>query len=286
MIIVDLSQVMLSNIMMSIKNNNDIHEDVIRHMILNSIRSYNVKFGKEYGEMVLACDASNLWRKQVFPYYKANRKKSRDASTLDWKLLFEIIDKVRNEITEFFPYRVIRIDTAEADDVIASLVMANSLEDINNNNKILIVSGDGDFVQLQRFPNVEQYDPVKKKRIVHNNPHNNLIEKIIRGDVGDGVPNILSNDNCLVMGIRQSPIQSAKVLQWLKMKPEEFCQTETMVRNFKRNEMLIDLSQVPKDIQDKVLLEYENQSGKRKDKLVNYFMKNKLVQLFDYIQDF
>ena len=277
---------MLSNIMMSIKNNNDIHEDVIRHMILNSLRSYNSKFSKEYGELVLACDAHNLWRKEVFPYYKANRKKSRDASTLDWKKLFEIIDKVRDEIRDNFPYRVIRIDKAEADDVIASLVIANSLEDINNNNKILIVSGDRDFVQLQRFPNVEQYDPVNKKRVVSNNPRNQLVEKIVRGDVGDGVPNILSNDNSLVMGIRQKPVMAAKVNEWLKMKPEDFCNTGDMLRNYKRNELLIDLALVPKDIQDQVLTEYENQSGKRKDKLVNYFMKNKLVQLFDFIQDF
>lgn len=286
MIIVDLSQVMLSNIMMSIKNNNDIHEDVIRHMILNSIRSYNVKFAKEYGDMVLACDAHNLWRKDVFPYYKANRKKSRDASTLDWKKLFEIIDKVRDEIKDNFPYRVIRIDKAEADDVIASLVVANSLEDINNNNKILIVSGDRDFVQLQRFPNVKQYDPVQKKMVVTSNPRNQLIEKIVRGDVGDGVPNILSADNSLVMGIRQKPVMSSKVNEWLKMKPEEFCLNGDMLRNYKRNELLIDLALVPKDIMDQVLTEYESQSGKRKDKLVNYFMKNKLVQLFDFIQDF
>lgn len=286
MIVVDLSQVMLSNIMMSIKNNNDIDEAVIRHMILNSLRSYRVKFSKDYGELVIACDAHNLWRKDVFPFYKANRKKSRDASTLDWKKLFEIIDKIRGEIDEFFPYRLIRVDKAEADDVIATLVQANSLEDINNNNRILIVSGDGDFVQLQRFPNVEQYNPVLKKRVVHNNPTNYLREHILRGDVGDGVPNFLSNDNCLVMGIRQTSIRADKVDKWLKMAPEEICTNENMLRNFKRNETLIDLARVPKELQEQILSVYESQSDKKRDKLVKYFMKNKLVQLFDHIQDF
>ncbi len=161
MIIVDLSQVMISNLMVQLGNhtNTELEEDLLRHMILNSIRSYNQKFKNEYGEMIIACDAGNNWRRQIFPYYKANRRKNREKSELNWTQIFDTLSKVREELKEFFPYRVIQIDGAEADDIIGTLVDQFG----NTSEKILIMSGDKDFVQLQRYINVKQYDPVQKK---------------------------------------------------------------------------------------------------------------------------
>lgn len=261
--------------------NMKIEESLVRHMILNSIRMYNNKFREEFGEMVIACDNSRYWRRDVFPYYKANRKKMRDATDLDWNAIFDCMKKIRAELTEYFPYRVINVDGAEADDVIGTLVehFANDMM-----NPILILSGDKDFIQLQKYMNVKQYDPIRKKFISHNNPNNYIKEHIIKGDAGDGVPNFLSPDNCLVVGTRQKPITSKKLEMWLQMSPEQF--DNEMLRNYKRNQQLIDLSFIPEDVKQRVINEYEAQGGKSRVKLFNYFVSHKLKNLMENINEF
>lgn len=282
MIIMDLSQIMIATLMVSVGNytNVEIDENLFRHMCLNSIRANLMKFKDEYGKLVIAADGAHSWRKNVYPYYKANRKKARDESEINWTKVFENLNKVRDELKEYFDFPVIHLDGVEADDVIG--VLAKNF----NYEKILILSGDKDFQQLQAYPNVEQYSPVFKKYIKCADPDMFLKEHIIRGDVGDGIPNFLSPDNCLVMGTRQKSISSKKVPGWLKASsPTEFC-TEEMLRNYKRNELLIDLSKIPDDIQNQILAEYENQLNKPKADLFDYFMTHRLRNLIENIGDF
>ena len=274
---------MLSNVMVQLGNhtNANVEEGFFRHMVLNSIRSFKAKFSDEYGELVIACDNKNYWRRQLFPYYKANRKKNRDNSEFNWKSIFESLDKIRLELKEVFPYRVIDIESAEADDIIGTLCK----EFGNTNQKILIMSGDKDFIQLHRYTNVRQYDCVRKKFITHNNPDKFLKEHIIKGDVGDGVPNFLSPDNCLVVGERQRSITTKKLDIWVTQEPEMFC-TEQMLRNYKRNEQLIDLSKIPQHISDNVMKSFNEQYGKKSNDLMGYFITNRLKNLMDSIGDF
>ncbi len=274
---------MLSNVMVQLggHTNASVEEGMFRHMVLNSIRSFKAKFSDEYGELVIACDNKNYWRRQLFPYYKANRKKNRDNSNFNWKSIFESLDKIRSELKEVFPYRVIDIESAEADDIIGTLCK----EFGNTNQKILIMSGDKDFIQLHRYTNVRQYDCVRKKFITHNNPDKFLKEHIIKGDVGDGVPNFLSPDNCLVVGERQRSITTKKLDIWVTQEPEMFC-TEQMLRNYKRNEQLIDLSKIPQHISDNVMKSFNEQYGKKSNDLMGYFITNRLKNLMDSIGDF
>ena len=283
MIIVDLSQVMISNLMVQLGNhtNTEIEEDLLRHMVLNSIRSYNQKFKNEYGEMIIACDAGNNWRKQIFPYYKANRRKNREKSELNWTHIFDVLGKVRVELKEYFPYRVIQIDGAEADDIIGTLVDKFG----NTSEKILIMSGDKDFVQLQRYMNVKQYDPVQKKWRTTNDPDRFVKEHIMRGDTGDGVPNFLSADNTFVVGARQKPLSQKKMDAWIHMDPREFCD-ENMLRGYMRNQQLVDLTFVPETLRAQVLEEYEAQAGKGRSKLFNYFIEKRLKNLLESINEF
>lgn len=283
MIIVDLSQVMISNLMVQLGNhtNTEIEEDLLRHMVLNSIRSYNQKFKNEYGEMIIACDAGNNWRKQIFPYYKANRRKNREKSELNWTHIFDVLGKVREELKEYFPYRVIQIDGAEADDIIGTLVDKFG----NTSEKILIMSGDKDFVQLQRYMNVKQYDPVQKKWRTTNDPDRFVKEHIMRGDTGDGVPNFLSADNTFVVGARQKPLSQKKMDAWIHMDPREFCD-ENMLRGYMRNQQLVDLTFVPETLRAQVLEEYEAQAGKGRSKLFNYFIEKRLKNLLESINEF
>lgn len=284
MIILDLSQVMISNFMMQIGNHTNIQidESLVRHMVLNSIRSYNVKHKADYGELVIACDDRSSWRKNIFPYYKANRKKDREKSEIDWNALFEIMNKLRTEIKEFFPYRVIHVENSEADDIIGALVRNNG----NTMEKILILSGDHDFRQLHYYMNVRQYDPTRKKWLEENNPERYLREHIMRGDKGDGVPNFLSRDDTFVLGTRQKQIRQTKLDVWLEYTdPEQFCD-DNMLRGWKRNEQLVDLSFTPENITSEILTQYEQQAGKKKDRLLNYFIEHRLKNLLSDIDQF
>lgn len=282
MIIVDLSQVMLSNLMMQIGNhtNAKIEENMVRHMVLNSLRSYKVKFGADYGELVVACDNTNYWRKQLFPYYKANRKKNQEKSEMDWKAVFECLNKIRSELKEYFPYRVIDIESAEADDIIATLV-----DDADYGTDILILSGDKDFIQLHKHDGVKQYDPVRKKWITHENPDRYLLEHVLKGDSGDGVPNVLSPDNCFVVGERQKPLTQKKIDALIELNLDDNLDNP-LARNYMRNKHLIDLSMIPKNVQEKILESYEAQTNKGRDKMFNYFIANKLKHLMENIQEF
>lgn len=281
MIILDLSQVMLSNIMMQLGNhtNAEIEEGMVRHMVLNSIRSYKTKFGAEYGELVIACDNKNYWRRQLFPYYKANRKKNQEASEVNWKAIFECLNKIRAELKDVFPYRVIDIESAEADDIIGTLCREYG----DTNEKILILSGDKDFIQLQRYLNVRQYDPVRKKFISHNNPDKFLFEHILKGDAGDGIPNVLSNDNCMVVGERQRPLTQKKIDSLVNIAASF---DHPVFRNYKRNEQLIDLTKIPAHISEQILESYKNQEGKKPNGLMDYFIANRLKNLMENVGEF
>ena len=261
-----------------------IEEDLVRHMVLNKIRQIRKKFS-DCGEIVIACDGRNTWRRQMFQYYKANRKIDRSKSDFDWHAIYEILNKIKDELRDNFPYIVIHVEGAEADDVIASLVNKYGVEiNTDTSDKIVIVSGDKDFVQLQRFANVEQYDPIKSRSIVENDPYKFVKMHIIKGDRGDGIPNILSDDNCLVSGVRQKKITEKFIDNFnYDQQPEQ------IQRNYMRNFSLIDLSQVPITIQLQSLATYDVEkktSPARKQKMFNYFVNKRLKNLMECIGEF
>ena len=277
MIIIDYSAIAISNI---VTQKLDIQEDMIRHMILNSIRMYRAKFKDKFGEVIMTGDAGNNWRYNEFPQYKAARKKNRKESKMDWQEAFRIINLVWEELGEHFPYKTIKIDGCEADDVIAVLATRYAAS-----QKVMILSSDKDFAQLQKFPNVEQYSPILKKFIKEPLPSAQLKQLVIRGDKSDGIPNILSKDDTFVEGVRQKPITEAKIINWMNQSPEEFC-TDEMLRNFKRNEMLIDLTRIPEALKETILHTYEEAKGKTKQEFMNYIITNRLKNLLEVIDEF
>ena len=283
MILVDLNQVLLAGLMAQISNQKGIklEEDLIRHMVLNILRGHLKTFRGEYGEIVLCCDNRKYWRKEFFPFYKAGRKKSRDKSPLDWHLIFDMLAKFKLELKENFSYKVIDVEGAEADDIIGTLVPRHSAHE-----KILILSSDGDFLQLQRYgSNVKQYNPILKKYLKSENPQIELKEKIIRGDKGDGIPNVFSPSDCFVLDKRQKPITKAVLEKFLHTNYGEW-EDESARIGFSRNQTLIDLTCIPGDIKDKIINTYEETKPASKQKMFNYFIQYKLKNLMDVIEDF
>jgi len=283
MILVDMNQVMIANMMMQIGNhqNAEIDVNMLRHMILNTLRANRKKFTAEFGELVICCDDKNYWRRQIYPYYKANRKKSRDSSELDWNAIFTALNSIREELKEFFPYKVIQIETCEADDIIGVVTHEEGTE-LNAGEPILILSGDKDYIQLHKYANVKQYDPVRKRWISNANPEKYLAEHILKGDSGDGIPNVLSPDNCFVMGIRQRPVTQKRIAEWADINNMQ----DEVKRNYMRNKAMIDLSEVPQGMKDEILKAWNEENGKDRSQLLNYFIKNKLRNLMECITEF
>jgi 5'-3' exonuclease len=282
MIIFDYNQVAISNLMEQIGfSKTEVEEGLVRHMILNTIRTYVKKFKKTHGSnIIIACDNRNYWRKEIFPNYKASRKKMRETSGHDWNKIFECLNKIRDELKEHSPYKVIEIDTCEADDIIATIATKYSA-----NEKVLILSSDKDFAQLQKFKNVEQYSPILKKHIKEDLPKLQLKQLIIRGDKSDGIPNIMSPDDVFVTGGRQKPITNKKIINWLNQDPKDFCSDE-MYRNYVRNETLIDLSKVPESLKEEILHSYDTIKGKTKQVFMNYMINKRLKNLLEVIDEF
>ena len=286
MILIDMNQVCISNLMMQIgsKRQNDVDENLVRHMVLNSLRMYRSRFGDEFGELVLCYDSKKYWRRDFFPNYKSNRKKDREASGLDWNLIFETLNNIRDEIRDNFPYKVLDVEGAEADDCIATVVDYIS-KTPTAFEKVLVLSGDKDFIQLQKHNFVKQFSPVQKKFLNGQDPHLYIKEHIMKGDRSDGIPNFLSSDNTFVDELRQKPLAKKKIENWIGLEPEDFC-TEEMLRNYQRNKTLIDLECIPDVLKEKILLDYLKPPKGDRANLLNYFINKRLKNLMNDIGDF
>jgi hypothetical protein len=286
MILIDLNQVLLSGIMAQIAGQKGVkvEEGLVRHMVLNILRTHLKNFRNEYGEVILCSDNRKYWRKEYFPFYKAGRKKSREKSDLDWHLIFDILAKMKVELRDYFPYKVIDVEGAEADDIIGTLVPIHIM-----NENIVIISSDGDFLQLQQYNGrskytVKQYNPAQKKFIKSDNPMEELNEKIIRGDKGDGIPNIFSPSDCFVRDLRQKPITKGVMDKLLKEERNNW--SSEAQTGYSRNSMLIDLRNIPSEIKSKIINMYDETKPAPRSKLLNYFIEYKLKNLMDVIEEF
>lgn len=285
MIIVDYSGIAIASIFSQLKSDK-IEEAFIRHLILNTLRMYNVKYRAKYGRMVLACDGGS-WRKHVYPEYKAGRRKNREESTLDWTEIFRILNKVQDEIAEHLPYPIVKVPQCEADDVIGTLV--ESTQEFGQYEPVMIVSADKDFIQLQKYDNVQQFSPMTKKMVSDKNPGRYLFEHIVRGDGGDGVPNILSADDVFVSGGRQTPITAKKMDGWYNAYKAGNLQSvmdDNTYRNYMRNFKMINLDETPSDLKELIMQTYLDLPKKGNGKVLNYLIANRCNQLVSCAEEF
>ena len=279
--LVDYNQIFIANVMAQPHiHRSGVQESLMRHTVLNTIRSYRQKFSEEYGELVICCDSRRNWRKKYYIHYKAHRSKDRKSSDFNWDSLFTSLDQVKKELIDFFPYHVLQVAYAEADDIIGVL------SEYLTTDPILIISGDKDFQQLQRYDNVLQWSPLKKSYMRQDEPEKFLKEHILRGDKGDGVPNFLSEDDTFVTSDgRQVPLSKKNIAQWVDLEPSIFCDHK-MMKGYSRNKTLVDLTLVPDSIKDEIIEKYNDYSLKDRSKLLDYFITNQLKNLMEHIGEF
>ena len=281
MIIIDMNQISVASLMMhlSMEKTKIVETNKVRHMILNSIRMYRSQFKEEYGEIILAYDSKHYWRRDFYPYYKKNRKKARDSDSNNWEQIFECLNKIKQELKDYLPYKHLEVQGAEADDIIA--VLAKNIDE-----KMMIVSGDKDFIQLHKYKQVRQYSPILKKIVNGKDPIDYIKVHILKGDSSDGIPNVLSNDNVFVEGLRQRPLSKKKIEAWKDGEFEGTTATQEVMRNYERNKTLIDLDNIPVELSENILkIFHEAPCGARR-KILSFFINSRLKILTESIGDF
>lgn len=282
MILVDNNQIILANIFQTIKQYDTIDENMLRHMVLNTYRMYRKMFKEDFGELVICHDSSNCWRKDIFEYYKLNRKAKQDASDVDWDSIYDALHRIRTEVEQNFPYKNIKVERAEADDIISVLC-----EKYSQHEKILILSNDKDFKQLQKFENVSQYSCIKKEFLICDDPEGFLIDHIVRGDSSDGIPNVLSDDDTFMIESKRQRRLTKKtiedILETFRMtgSPPEYCSA-----GWERNKKLIDLNYIPDTIQNEVVNQFQTNSEGDRSKILNYMIENRLKNLIENLEEF
>jgi hypothetical protein len=285
MILIDNTQLVLASIFSQLRGNLDsLDESLVRHTTLNLYRMYRTKFKAKYGEIVICQDGGRVWRRDSFPNYKSNRKKTRDSDTAKWDKVFDALSKIKEEVRVNLPYKNMEIPRCEADDVIATLC-----KHLHGNEPIVIVSSDKDFAQLQRFPGVEQYSPIKKGFISCPDPDAFLVEHILKGDSSDGVPNILSDDDVFVVDEkRQSTLTQKKIRDLTEIfgKGTLFSANHHLLPNWNRNKKMIDLSEIPAELEAEILKKWEDSPTGARRNLINYFMEHQLNNLMECLDEF
>jgi hypothetical protein len=292
MIIVDFNGVLIAQVATASKElGADVDLQAVKNYFFRELLNLKKKFS-EYGEVVIACDTPNTWRKSYFPYYKIKRAETRKAMPFSWELVLEAIAAIQADIEEYFPYKLLKIDKCEADDIIAVVCRhVSGYKDglALNSTPIMIISSDNDFRQLQVIPKLDQYSAASGKFVVESNPDQYLFEKILKGDAGDCVPNILSEDADIANGIRQSPITKGRIERWTEyyVNNNGDLHEELSAEKFLRNQTLMDLMNcVPKELEVEIINAFETTKPASKLKLQGYFIKNKMKALFEELQNF
>lgn len=301
MILIDFSAISVAAIAQELYKmppNSAIDDGYIKHLVINSIRAYRQKYRLEYGEIVICCDSKRYWRKDIFPEYKASRKKVKEESKIDWSVIHHGVDLVRNDLKEYFPYPVIMVDGAEGDDIIYTIIEWAQENDLKSSgmwegtpNPHLIISSDEDQIQSQKFKNVKQYSPNKKAFITSGDISVSDFIKthIAEGDKSDGIPNALSVDNSFTDKIRQKPLRQDKKESFVKYGIDA-CESDDEKKFYNRNQQLIDFDYIPQDIKSSIISEFIEQKSKcdfrGRKKVMNYFIKNKMRMMIDHLNEF
>jgi len=265
------------------------NENLLRHSVINQIRIYRNRFSSQYGEPVLCFDSKMQWRKSIFKHYKQNRDlRGQKGDTFEWDKFFDFMNGIVCELEDNFPYKVMKCAGAEADDIIGVLT-----HEYRNKVGVMIISSDKDFAQLQiNSKSVSQYSPYHKSILNIPDPVHTLYEQIVRGDSGDGVPNILSDDDVLItLGKRQKSITEKNVTAWytpyLNSKLDSQFTDPKIRLNIARNIQMINLMYIPWEIKDRITTSFGfERVVKDRSRIMDYMTKHSLTNLISHITEF
>lgn len=277
MILVDFSPVAISCAFRDVGDGMKPDKEQFRDMIFNALATISTKWKDKYGEIVICMDEKPYWREEIFPYYKKNRKPM--TGDVHW----DVVDEVKEVLNTRIPWKIISIQGAEADDIIGTLIHEFAPR---SPRKFLIISPDGDFKQLQCYPNVDQIDIIHGKELKEADARMFLEEQIVCGQKKDAIPNILSDEDTMVNpDKRQKPMTAKKKAAWIGNDPSFFCEGD-MMKRYRLNKRLIDLSKVPDDVKKDILYSYALAPTSIEGTVREYFISQRMAELADQANAF
>lgn len=290
--LVDYSQLVLSTIMATFRPNEPLDLDMLRHLILNTLRSNVLKNKKNYPFVIICVDngTGGYWRKKVAWYYKFKRAAQRDASGWDFSVIFDCMKTIEKEIRQYIPMTILDIPGCEADDHIA--VMTKHFA--NQGVPVLITSSDGDFTQLHKFPNVKQWDAIHKKwvSVKHGSSLDDLFFKCFKGDKKDGIAGVKATSSHYADGEGRSPALSSKLLEtytaaaMISDDELKLVMPEAEFIRYKENRLLLDFECIPTEIQDKIINEFKGYKVPSPNGMMQYFTEHELKKLLPHMDEF
>lgn len=289
-IIIDFSQISLS-VIFTTYSPNEIKPDaeespdlLVKHAILASLKQNIKRFQDQgYDEIVIAIDSASggYWRRDIASCYKRNRKKGREESPWDFKEIYRIMDDLIQEMTDNFPWKIIRVPRTEADDIIG--VLTGHL--VEQGRRVLIISSDSDFTQLHDMGDVSQWSPMQKKMVQskHGDSWSDLVVKIAKGDAKDNIGPYRCPVDHFEKGER-APQTTKKHLQALT-EDWKSTVTEEDRERWAENMQLLDLRRVPEPYNSQILEAYQTTTPAR-SRVYNYLARQKMVKLISDVEAF
>ena len=197
----------------------------------------------ESNSVILCQEGKKNWRYDVFEDYKSNRKEAKAKSKLDFDTFYPMADSFCEKLKQYVPniYQL-KVEGSEGDDLIAILT-----KNLTPKNEVVCVSTDRDFYQLLKYNGYSQYHPIKRQYVHVVNPERYLLEKIVVGDKGDGIPHVKPK----VSVKTAASIVEAGLEDWLSKEDPQ------IRANFERNKKLIDFDCIPVHVQQKVMEEFK-----------------------------
>jgi hypothetical protein len=109
----------------------------------------------------------------------------------------------------------------------------------------------------------------------------------MRGDTGDGIPNVLSADDTFITEKNQTPLRQTRIDAWLENSDNlRESMDDEVYRNYQRNKKLIDLTDIPENIQETIINTFNEQGKTPNMKVLNYLIKKRCNHLIEVVEEF
>lgn len=229
---------------------------------------WSIQKFKPVDEIILACDGKDSWRKLLFDRYKGDREKKR-RDDIDWDTLFAQLNSFIQDIKQHIPFKVIKVNRAEADDVIA--VLCNNIK-----KHTIIMSNDSDFLQLQSST-TSVYNPTKGEYLWLTEDKDVFLSKLcLKGQSKDNIFNAKTPSD-YPEELRKPPLGEKTADKIIENGLNDFLDSKQTINkkytdvdgneqiydvdfyprgNFDRNQKLINFDNIPKIVVDRILQTY------------------------------
>jgi len=221
-------------------------DDTYMKNLIKFKNMYNIPY--ENMIVVRDCPRETIWRMNLYPEYKANRKNTCSYKNKKYNIgnIFKhIYNSLYPQLEKQYGFKILKVDNAEADDIIA--VLASKIRELDKNRLIVIISNDNDYLQLVNEKTLIwslQNKLLNTK--VETTAEEILLRKILKGDDSDNIPSLIGNIN--EKDLNEMIKDPKKLNEWLDNNPDK-------KEGYVSNRKLIDFQFIPDEIKNLIINE-------------------------------